>query len=81
MKILHEKIIHIQLKKKMKSFGLIYHGKQSLNVGSRDTICFFYIYCYMNYANIAWCSTFISNLKPCSQQRHVIRIIYNLEGR
>lgn len=36
----------------MKSFGLIYHGKQSLNVGSRETICFFYIYCYMNYANI-----------------------------
>ena len=44
MKILHEKIIHIQFKKKktVKNIGLLYHGKQLLNVESRKTIYFFY---------------------------------------
>ena len=41
MKILHEKIIHIQLKKKkVKNVGLLYYGKQLLNVESRKTISF-----------------------------------------
>ena len=44
------------------------------------TIALYYSYIdsYLNYANLAWDSTYLTNLKKlCSQQKHTIRIVNN----
>ena len=67
------------LKKKLaKNIGLLYRPKQFLDKESRKTIYFSYIHSYLNYANIAWDSTYFTILKTIHyQQKHVTRIIFN----
>ena len=46
-----------------KNIGLIYHAKHSLEEKSLKSIYFAYIHSYLNYANIAWASTYRTKLK------------------
>ena len=37
-----------------------------------------YIHSYLNYANLAWSSTYLTYLKTLrSQQKHAIRVVHN----
>ena len=51
-------------KKLAKNIGLLYRAKPPLDETSLKTIYFSYIHSYLNYANIAWASTHITQLKP-----------------
>ena len=44
-----------------KNIGLLY--RQFLNEDSLKTLYFSYIHSYLNYANIAWASTYATKLK------------------
>ena len=57
---------------------LLYKAKPFLDKDSLLSLYFSYICLYINYANLAWASTYETNLKKiCSQQKHVFRIVYN----
>ena len=61
-----------------KNIGLLYRAKPFLNKKCLLSLYFSYIHSYINYANIAWGSTYLTNLKKInSQQKHAFRIIYN----
>ena len=61
-----------------KNIGLLFRAKHYLHRKSLLLLYFAYIHSYINYANIAWGSTHVSNLqKIYRQQKHAIRIIYN----
>ena len=56
----------------------MYKAKHFLDKDSLLSLYFSYIHLYINYANLAWASTHKTNLKKIhSQQRHVLRIVYN----
>ena len=66
--------IHAIEKKLAKNIGLLYRARQFLDKESRKTIYF----SYLNYANIAWASTYFTKLKTDHyQQKHAARIIFN----
>ena len=46
-----------------KNIGLLYRVSQFLNEDSLKTVYFSYIHSYLNYANIAWASTYATKLK------------------
>ena len=46
-----------------KKIGLLYRESQFLNEDSLKTVYFSYIHSYLNYANIAWASTYATKLK------------------
>ena len=55
---------HIKTANKFaKNIGLIYRASYFLNEHSLKTIYFSYIHSYLNYANIAWASTYVTKLK------------------
>ena len=56
----HIKIVENKL---AKNIGLLYRVNQYLNESSLKTVYFSYIHSYLNYANIAWASTYPANLK------------------
>jgi hypothetical protein len=61
-----------------KNIGILYKAKQFLNQSCLKFIYFSFIHCYLNYANIAWCSTNVRKLsKLLCKQKHAIRIITN----
>ena len=61
-----------------KNIGLLFRSKPYLTKKCLLTLYYGYIHTYISYANIAWGSTYISNLKKVnSQQKHAVRIIYN----
>lgn len=61
-----------------KNTGLLFRAKPYLNKRCLLSLYYSYIHTYISYANIAWGSTYVSNLKKInSQQKHAIRIIYN----
>ena len=61
-----------------KNIGLLYRVSQFLNEDSLKTVHFSYIHSYLNYANIAWASTFAAKLKRVYlKQKHVVRIVFN----
>ena len=61
-----------------KNIGLIYRAKPFLDKESLLALCYSYIHSYINYANVAWGSTYLTNLKKLhSQQKHAIRIVHN----
>ena len=71
----HIKIVENKL---AKNIGLLYHVNQYLNESSLKTVYFSYIHSYLNYANIAWASTYPTNLKQIHlKQKHAARIVYN----
>ena len=59
-----------------KNIGLLY--RQFLNEDSLKTLYFSYIHSYLNYANIAWASTYATKLKRVYlKQKHAVRIVFN----
>ena len=70
--------IHAIEKKLAKNIGLLYRARQFLDKESLKTIYFSYIHSYLNYANIAWTSTYFTKLRAINyQQKHAVRIIFN----
>ena len=64
--------------KKAKNFELLYQGKNYLDENSLTQINFAYIHAYLNYADIAWTSSYKTKLKTVqSKQKHALRIIFN----
>ena len=60
------------------NIGLMYRVKQLLDKESLLALYYSYIHSYLNYANLAWGSTYLTNLKKlCSQQKHAIQIVHN----
>ena len=56
----------------------MYRAKPFLNKESLLALYYSYIHSYLNYANLAWGSTYLTNLKKLrSQQKHAIRIVHN----
>ena len=45
-----------------KKIWLIFRAKKVLNKDSLTKLCYSYIHCCLNYANMAWCSTHKTNL-------------------
>ena len=69
--------INIIEKKIAKNIGLLYKARALLNKESLKTIYFSYMHSYLNYANIAWASTYFTKLKTIHyQQKHAARIIF-----
>jgi hypothetical protein len=63
-----------------KNLGILYKAKQFLNQSCLKNLYFSLIHCYLNYANIAWCSTNSTKVKKLlSKQKHAIRIISNVD--
>ena len=59
-----------------KNIGLLY--RQFLNEDSLKTLYFSYIHSYLNYANIAWESMYVTKLKRVYlKQNHAVRIVFN----
>ena len=48
-------------KKLAKNIDLLYRAKYLLDESSLKTVYFYYIHSYLNYANIAWASTYKQN--------------------
>ena len=56
----------------------MYRAKPFLDKESLLALYYSYIHSYLNYANLAWGSTYLTNLKKLrSQQKHAIRIVHN----
>ena len=69
--------INIIEKKIAKNIGLLYKARALLNKESLKIIYFSYMHSYLNYANIAWASTYFTKLKTIHyQQKHAARIIF-----
>ena len=61
-----------------KNIGLVYRAKPFLNKESLIALYYSYIHSYLNYGNLAWGSTYLTNLKKLrSQQKHAILIAHN----
>ena len=61
-----------------KNIGLLFRSKTYETKKCLLSLYCSYIHTYISYANIAWGSTYISNLKKIiSQQKHASRIIFN----
>ena len=73
--------IHAIEKNIAKNIGFLYRARQFLDKELLKTIYFSYIHSYLNYlnyANIAWASTYFTKLKTIHyQQKHAARIIFN----
>ena len=64
--------------KTAKNIGLLYRVSQFLNEDSLKTVYFSYIHSYLNYANIAWASTYATKLKRVYlKQKHAVRTVFN----
>ena len=78
MKTYHGRNIFARLKLSSKNIGLLYRAKHLLEEKSLKSIYFAYIHRYLNYANIAWVSTYRIKLKTIHfHQKHVARIVFN----
>ena len=74
----HGKNIKYLANKIAKNIGLMYRAKPFLDKESLLALDYSYIHSYLNYANLAWVSTYPTNLKKLrSQQKHAIRIVLN----
>ena len=51
------------VEKNFANLGLLYRAKHLLDTDSLKTLFFIYIHSYLNYANIAWESTFFTKIK------------------
>jgi hypothetical protein len=59
-----------------KNIGILYRAKHLLNQNCLKILYFSLIHCYINYANIAWCSSNVSKIKKLlNKQKHAVRII------
>ena len=61
-----------------KNIGLLYRTKPLIEEKSLKSIYFAYIHTYLNYANIAWASTYKTKLETIHfYQKHAVRIVFN----
>ena len=61
-----------------KNIGLMHRANPFLDKESLLALYYSYIHPYLNYANLAWGSTYLTNLKKQrSQQKYAIRIVHN----
>ena len=61
-----------------KNIGLLNRASYFLNEHSLKTIYFSYIHSYLNYANIAWASTYVTKLKKKNLlQKRAVRFVFN----
>ena len=60
-----------------KNIGLLNHASYFLNDLSLKTIYFSYIHSYLNYANIAWASTYARKLKNKFVQKRAVCFVFN----
>ena len=61
-----------------KNIGLMYREKPFKDKEPLLALYYSYIHSYLNYANLAWSSTYLANLKKLrSQQKHAIRVAHN----
>ena len=61
-----------------KNIGVLHDVSQFFNEDSLKTEYFLYIHSYLNYANIAWASTYATKLKRVYlKQKHSVRIVFN----
>ena len=64
-----------------KNIGLLNRASYFLNEHSLKTIYFSYIHSYLNYANIAWTSTYVTKLKKINLlQKRAVRFVFNEDG-
>ena len=73
---------HIKLieNKTAKNIGILYKAKFLLNQNCLINIYYSFIHCYLNYANISWCSTNHTKLtKLFNKQKHASRINFNVD--
>ena len=64
-----------------KNIGLLNRASYFLNEHSLKTIYFSYIHSYLNYANIAWASTYVTKLKKINLlQKRAVRFVFNEDG-
>ena len=67
-------------KKLAKNIGFLYREKYLLDEISLKTVYFSCIHSYLNYANIAWASTYQTKLKTVHyHQKHAVQIVFNQE--
>ena len=68
--------IDILLNKISKNIGILYKASKFLNFRCLKNIYFALIHSYINYANIAWASSYKTSLtKIFLKQKHAVRII------
>ena len=61
-----------------KNIGLLYRAKTLLEEKSLKSVYFAYIHSYLNYANIAWASSYRAKLKTIHfHQKHSVCIEFN----
>ena len=61
-----------------KNIGLLNRASYFLNEHSLKTIYFSYIHSYLNYANIAWASTYVTKQKKINLlQKRAVRFVFN----
>ena len=61
-----------------RNIALLYPVSQFLNEDSLPTVYFLCIICYLNYANIAWASTYVTKLKRFYfKQKHGVLVVFN----
>ena len=64
-----------------KNIGLLNRASYFLNEHSLKAIYFSYIHSYLNYANIAWASTYVTKLKKINLlQKRAVRFVFNEDG-
>ena len=67
-------------KKLAKDIGLLYQATYLPDESFLKTVYFSYIHSYLNYAKIAWASTYQTKLKTIHyHQKHAARIVFNQE--
>ena len=72
------RISNISKIKLQKNVRLLFKGKPFLKKQSLLSLYYLYIYSYIKYANVAWGSTYLTNLKELSSpQKHTMGIICN----
>ena len=63
-------------KKVSKGIGIIYSARAFLNKDLLKQLYFAYIHSHISYCNIAWASTYKTNLQPLKRrQKHALRVI------
>ena len=67
---------HVLTNEIAKNIGSLFKTTPFLNKQSLLSLYYSYIHNYINYANVAWASAFMTDLKKLSnQKKHAMRII------
>ena len=68
--------INILENKLSKNLGLLYKSKHFLNASGMKSLYYSFFHSYLNYGNIAWCSTSVTKIKKLySKQKQAIKAL------